>query len=196
MATKITQLKLDFEKLRKDGLGKDKIKILNHAVCSGLILLQSTSYYYMLHSAIGASKRSGTLIDVVGRYELKDRNYSVDLWWAGLVWATAATAIHDRYQVLVTKKRSGDKLSFADDPLAFLGILVDEMQFWDRFKVFDLTKDHKFDDVPTQSSEVTLGVQGGKIQFAAPAHEIVTLEKSLNERLSDWRQIVSVTASN
>ncbi len=152
MSKKINQLRSDFHGLRTRGIGKDGPKILNHAVCSGLILLQCTTYYYLLYYAIESLKKADKLPDIVGRYELKPREYSIDLWWSGLVWASAAVAIHDRYHALIEDKNGEDRLSFSDDPLTFLGILVDEMQLWDRFRVFDPTQGHKFEDIPTQSS--------------------------------------------
>ena len=195
MSDKINQLRSDFQTLRTRGIAKDGPKILNHAVCSGLILLQCTTYYYQLYSAIASLKKANKLPDIVGRFDLKQRSYSIDLWWSGLVWATAAVAIHDRYHALINKN-GRDKLSFSDDPLAFLGILVDEMQLWDRFRVFDPTQGHKFEDIPTQSSDVGLTVFGGKVMFSAPRHEIENLEKSLDERLADWREVVFLKAVN
>jgi hypothetical protein len=196
MSRKIDKLKFDFEKLRTHGIGKGGPKILNHGVCSGLILLQSSTYYYLLYFLVESLRRENAASDLVRRYDRKTRNYSIDLWWSGLVWATAATAIHDRYQALLEDTDSEDRLSFSDDPLAFLGILVDEMQLWDRFRVFDPTKGHKLDEIPTQSSDVTLGVDNGKIRFSVPRHQIDNLEKSLDERLADWKEVVLIKATN
>jgi len=196
MSKKINQLRSDFQKLRTHGLSKDGPKILNHGVCSGLILLQCVTYYYLLYFAIASLKKTNTLTDIVERYESIPRDYSIDLWWSGLVWATAAVAVHDRYHALIEDKDGRDRLSFSDDPLAFLGILVDEMQLWDRFRVFDPTKGHESKEIPTQSSDVRLSVAKGRIMFSAPRYEIENLESSLDERLEDWREVVFLKAVN
>jgi hypothetical protein len=195
MSKKIDELKMDFQHLRSHGIGKNGPKILNHGVCSGLILLQSITYYNALYVVMASLKKTDKFADIVSRYRLKNRDYSIDLWWSGLVWATAAVAIHDRYNALV-KNRHVDALSFADDPLAFLGILVDEMQLWDRFRVFDPVQGPTLGKMPTQSSDVELSVVRGKIRFAAPRHEIEVLEESLDERLADWKAIVFLNAIN
>jgi hypothetical protein len=192
MSKKIDKLRTDFKVLRTDGIKKGGPKILNHGVCSGLILLRFVTYYYLVFCGVKSLPDDKKFSKLKGRYESKEWPLTVDLWWSGLVWATAATAIHDRYQALIDTNDPDDRLSFLDDPLAFLGILVDEMQLWDRFKVFDPTKGHKFDEIPTQSSEVQLEKSAGgrKIVFSAPRHEIDVLEKSLDERLADWREVI------
>jgi len=199
MCKKIDKLKVDFEKLRTQGIKKGGPKILNHGVCSGLILLRFVTYYYALYYAMKSLANDKQFSKPTGRYKMIERDYSIDLWWSGLVWATAATAIHDRYHALVDKKTvDDDRLSFLDDPLTFLGILVDEMQLWDRFKVFDPTKGHTFDKIPTQSIDVQLENSRtiGKIVFSAPPHEIDGLRQSLDERLADWREVIFLDFAN
>ena len=159
-------------------------------------MLQFVTYYYLLNAGLELVKDADKFSGLKRRYDQKERKYSIDFWWSGLVWATAATGIHDRYQALIDTTLEGDKLAVSDDPLTFLGILVDEMQLWDRYRVFDPTRGHKFDEIPTQSSDVKLKVEKSlrKIVFSAPRHETDKLEKSLDVQLEDWREVVFVNS--
>ena len=66
-----------------------------------------------------------------------------DSWFKKVLWATASSAIHDviqleDYEVNCTKYHPDGthlKIGHKDDPLAFLGVLVDILQEWDRYTV-------------------------------------------------------------
>jgi hypothetical protein len=95
-----------------------------------------------------------------------DSNLQPDFWFKKILWATASSAIH----ALVQKpeyskqyvKRFGEensdnsKIGFEDDPLAFLGVFVDGLQEWDRYKVTGRGEAAFAGDEPLQSTEVYL----------------------------------------
>ncbi|GAB4394341.1 MAG: hypothetical protein Tsb0032_18600 [Kiloniellaceae bacterium] len=201
MGQAIRLLKKDFSKLQTQGLGKGGPVIFDHGVCSGLILFHFVTYYYLLDISLSSPMGGHGLSDIKRRYDLKEKGeMTIDLWWSGLVWATAATAIHNRYQALGTESGPAasdevgmqTKLSLEDDPLAYLGIMVDELQFWDRFNVFDPVKD--YNELPTQATQVRLGTSKpiGDIDFAAPNHEVIRLKKELDRRLIGWDRILNL----
>jgi hypothetical protein len=71
--------------------------------------------------------------------------WNIHYWWTGILWATAATALHNAQQELGDGRLSDNQLSkdhdpirlpvlrVDEDPLAYLGILVDILQEWDRY---------------------------------------------------------------
>jgi hypothetical protein len=82
----------------------------------------------------------------------------------GIVWGTAAVGLHNIQQMSSAAKLDSDwpgKLSLADDPLAYLGILVDIVQEWNRYSVFKM-----LDREPIQGIEVELGNTGGKVSLS------------------------------
>lgn len=87
---------------------------------------------------------------------------NADFWFDKVLWATASVAIHDviqqKYYETICKKHDEKtgvlKIRINDDPLAFLGVLVDALQEWDRYTV--LGESAFTDTEPLQSTEVEL----------------------------------------
>jgi hypothetical protein len=110
------------------------------------------------------------------------------------VWATAAIAVHNVQQLDVAKKLDGHwpgPLRLAEDPLTYLGVLVDIIQEWNRYSVFK-----SLDQEPIQGIEVNLGNSGGKVivQFLGPhgdAHR-EKVRKALAVALADWHELLEV----
>lgn len=82
-------------------------------------------------------------------------------------------------------------MSIEEDPLAYLGILVDIIQEWDRYFVF---KD--LDREPLQGTEVKLGFNGTRVvvEFVDPdaTNRAKKTIGDLNESLTDWGSYVEV----
>lgn len=137
------------------------------------------------------------------RYKSKKRN--ADFWFDKVLWATASVAIHDviqqKYYETICKKRHEKKevlkISINDDPLAFLGILVDVLQEWDRYTV--LGESAFTDKEPLQSTEVQLKFKDKytAIHINYPAKNgsksgvSVDIHKVLNGCLEEWEKIVT-----
>jgi len=196
MARAIDLLRTDFYSMAENDHPKIKRKILDHGVCSGLILLLFITYFYALHT--GLKRRNGTSAwqettstQVKGYLSTVEEGVaSTKWWWSGLVWATAATALHNKYDELPGL----EPLRVDDDPLTYLGILVDELQVWDRFNVFDgvLNRDCDISEIPVQCSEIRLGADksGPPVRFSVPSREFGKVKKTLNSRLANWEEIV------
>jgi hypothetical protein len=112
------------------------------------------------------------------------------------VWGTAAVGIHNLQQLHSAEQLDSEwpgLLPLNDDPLVYLGILVDIIQEWNRYSVFK-----GLDREPIQGIEVMLGSNHGKIivQFLEPnaASGAVKLTKDLDKALSGWRDLVEVSS--
>lgn len=116
--------------------------MLDHGVCSGLILLNFATFYF---SAVAlASTRPDRLTrDWVNHPDRRAVPYSS--WWNKAVWGTGAAAVHNITQLALKAQRAHVPhsdvlrypkivpLSLKEDPIAYLGLLVDILQDWDRY---------------------------------------------------------------
>ena len=136
---------------------------------------------------------AAALFQLIGFF--RTGNGSPKFWWTGIVWATAAVAIHNIQQMSKVGALAGNwpgPLSIEEDPLSYLGVLVDVLQEWDRYSVF---KD--LDREPVQGSEVDLGNDRGRVTmtFTGPAAASRS-EKAridLNIALVDWERFVELS---
>jgi hypothetical protein len=88
-------------------------------------------------------------------------------------------------------KRGPKSMPLSDDPLAYLGILVDIIQEWNQYSVFkDLGRE------PIQGTEIDLGHRDGKVivRFLQPnarkrAEKVI---KDLDQALVGWSDILEV----
>ena len=117
--------------------------------------------------------------------------YNYEFWWTGIVWATASAAIHDMQQRKTWSKGvKPGPLRLEDEPLTYLGVMVDCLQDWDRYYVF-----HSSDRSPVQGTDVLLGMEGGKLVVAFPAEMQTKADKvreDLDQALAGWEAHVEV----
>lgn len=191
MALRIRSARKAFNGMIDTGLPGPNIRLLDHGVCGGLLQLIASTYYYRLRAtALKISEPKPRFVRAI----VDAGDWSPAFWWAGIVWGTAAVGIHNIQQIdLVGKLDPGwpGKLSMSDDPLAYLGILVDIMQEWNRYSVFkDLERE------PIQGIEVELGAERHKIvmQFTQPnaAVRAAKMRKNLEQALNGWSDFLEV----
>jgi hypothetical protein len=101
--------------------------------------------YHMVSEETFDNIRDGVIKEpkrITIRY--KNGEFNTDDWFKKVCWATSSAAIHSLVQLPEYKKECKKhlpkdkdqlKIDLNDDPLAFLGILVDTLQEWDRYKV-------------------------------------------------------------
>jgi hypothetical protein len=193
MAKRIRSVRKIFNGLIDRGLPEANICLLDHGVCGGLLQLAASTYYYRLRA------KSLEVAEPRPRFvqRMIDAGpWSPAFWWTGIVWGTAAVGLHNIQQISSAKQLDPDwpgLLSLTEEPLAYLGILVDIIQEWNRYSVF---KD--LDREPIQGIEVKLGAQRDKIlvQFLEPnaRSRAERLEKDLEKALSGWRELVEVSS--
>jgi hypothetical protein len=193
MEKRISCMRTIFNGLIDEGLPQLDLRLLDHGVCSGLLLLMASTYYYRLYVAAQEHKGSHPLV----RRFLRSGTISDGFWWTGIVWATAATALHNIQQMADLTKIDRDwpgAIALSEDPLAYLGIMVDVIQEWDRYSVRKA-----LDSEPIQGNEVKLGVRSGKIKlhFLDPdgAKRAKKVRRDLDTALKGWTKILELGPS-
>lgn len=169
------------------------VRLLDHAVCSGLLLLLVCTFYYRLRYAAEyahpkAGEEERVLKKFVSRHTLYD--YDPIFWWTGIVWATGAVAMHNVQQMKRPWTTVGNAglLSIREDPLAFLGILVDCLEEWDRYSVFPVPA-----KLPVQAVDVDLCAKAGKVTLDyGEKYRAKKVRESLDTALKDWQKIVAL----
>jgi hypothetical protein len=200
-ADRISAVEKAFDNFAHFGLPKAGVRVLDHGVCSGLILLQASTQYHHLISLLRAKMNSGVSspaikrlheVTTAGQYQ-----YDFVYWWTGIVWATAATAIHNIQQMSKPWFRNAmvgslpieaEPLALDEDPLAYLGILADCLQEWDRYFVFASPE-----RLPIQGVDVLLSHDNGKVTIDFETTERAgKVRKDLSAALSEWDKLVTV----
>lgn len=124
------------------------------------------------------------------------QNLDAPHWWSGVVWATAAVALHNVQQ---NNSYPGwkSKLQFSEDPLTYLGILVDLLQEWDRpsaRRVGSVGGDRR----RINASDVNIGFDfDGKIALEFGCRDSdatrreAKMKRDLDAALDGWDRLVS-----
>jgi len=174
------------------------VRCFDHGICSGLMLLLTSTYYYQFFSSL--KNRYNHLDDINKNvadlfFVSADANYQASWWWSGIVWGTAATAIHNLQQYDKEwpgcENRPG-KLSISEDPLAYLGILVDLLQEWDRYTIKRASVLQE-EILPLQGKDVKLYIRNGIIRINYGDREHArSIKKNLENALEGWEDIVRI----
>jgi len=127
--------------------------------------------------------------------ECEANDYEPEWWWQATVWATGATAIHNVAQMdPVERLRTAHPgpLSIREDPLAYLGILVDVLQEWDRHTVAGLSPVTGIR--PLQGIDVSVEIPKDLIHLVYDtAHRAGKVKKTLDMALQDWKNLVDIS---
>jgi len=190
MARRFRSLRKVFDGLIDSGLPGANVRLLDHGVCGGLLQLLASTYYYRLQAGARLPSSAGSRLT----QRIRANDWSPAFWWSGIVWGTAAAGLHNIQQISAAKKLDPEwpgKLRLTDDPLAYLGILVDIIQEWNRYSVFK-----KLDSEPIQGIEVELGSKSGKVflRFKEPdaVKRAKKVRKELDQALAGWRDLLEV----
>jgi hypothetical protein len=190
MAQRVRSLRKVFNAIVDRGLPGAGVRLIDHGVAGGLIQLLASTYYYRLHAAARSPGSSSSAL----AQRIRSNDWSPAFWWTAIVWGTAATALHNIQQMGAAKKLDAQwpgKLRLTDDPLAYLGIMVDIIQEWNRYSVFK-----KLDSEPIQGIEVELGAKKSKIflRFKEPnaVERARKVRDELNQALSGWKNLLDV----
>ena len=191
-ADRIGKVEDAFEWFVFRGLPKICIRVLDHAVCSGLTLLKIATVYYSLMAKVTLAGRNEAAPDITKKVLSRPPVYDYDpeFWWTGIVWATAATAVHNIQQMETPwyEDVKPKPLTIDEDPLSYLGILVDCIQEWDRYFVFALP-----DRMPVQGIDVKIGVVDGKLVVDLGTHQRAkSICSGLDKALHGWTDFVQI----
>jgi hypothetical protein len=191
MAERVRQARNAFNRIIDTGLPGPGIRLLDHGVCGGLLQLVASTYYYRLRAT--AEKAPSPRPPFVQKI-VDGGAWSPVFWWAGIVWGTAAVGLHNIEQLSKVRELAPGwpgKLRLSDDPLAYLGVLVDILQEWNRYSVF---KDRKRDTI--QGIEVELGADRELVVLTFverdAADRAKELRGSLDKALDQWSELLEV----
>lgn len=199
MVKRIQELEAYAHKCIYDGLGSSGVRMLDHGLCSGLLCLRVSTYYYALlyglHESDGRERSADNTTTFNAQRAFIDEarrqggpTYIPDWWWRGVCWASAACAVHNHLQMKV----GGTPLDVEEDSLAYLGILVDILQEWDRFRVVPNALGK---EAPLQGVDVLLSHRAGKVVFKFPQKIATKVRESLTDALKGWERFVVVEIS-
>lgn len=200
MADRMRDLEITYKYQYEKELPGVGIRILDHGVIGGLMLLaHSTLYYRIVMSLKRLPPGSSPRIERIKQhFDLDPASetppYEAEHWWAGIVWATAAVALHNIQQTDPWPGISDGvkrQLLLNDDPLAYLGILVDVLQEWDRPKSArgQFFKGQR----PVSSRDCQLGASRGKILVSYGSAAISEkVGQNLDTALAGWKDVVEL----
>lgn len=165
---------------------------VDHAVASGLLLFQYTSYWYCLMCQ--AEKEDTSLYDKLrGKHE-----YKIEYLQHEVVPACQAVAYHNVQSAVAGADRILKKVTLTEHPLLYLAILCDELQNWDRYpagdELFINIEECAFKYI--EGGEILLELNGFKSNkpiFTVThksANSIVNNVKKALGRIEEWEQLL------
>jgi hypothetical protein len=190
MAGRIGVAESEFYRLINEGL-TDGMRILDHGVCSGLVLLMYHTFHYCLYHGLPTQKPAddARLWRILKRTKYE---HSALYWWGGLVWASASAALHNILQTSNGRGKYGP-LAVDEDPLTYLGLLVDTVQEWDRYTVSRASMLGYSRSV--QGVDVGLDHRDGKVVInfgRSEAERARKVRDDLSSALIGWDEVVLV----
>lgn len=208
MATRIDTVRRWFEGIIWDGYPAEGFRILDHGVCSGLILLQFSTFYF----AVLESARQNEALPWCSEWVKSEQDRAKvkpRFWWDSVVWGTGAAAVHNIVQVALKYQEDApseeqtprypkmEKLTLDEDPIAYLGLLVDLLQDWDRYSVrrgtYVLSRGRPSTRLPLQSCEVKMGAENGRVVFDVGSKDAAKrMLKDLKLCLTNWEDLVEI----
>jgi len=206
MAKRIKWLSQVFDHLLYKGIGGSGLRVLDHGVCGGMILLLYSTNYYSTYFGLDITPPSDPFekhIWTEFRNTVTSTKAETDpyWWWSGLVWATAACALHNAQQMNLNEfcdlpvetqlSESEFRLKLEEDPLAYLGILVDCVQEWDRFTTAQ--ESIIGGELPLQSLDVSLRHKDDKVFLALPEKFRKKAEAALDRSLAGWKNYLALS---
>lgn len=206
MAKRIRQVRSWFESTLWDGYPGEGFRILDHGVCSGLMQLQFSTFYFTM---LANARREPTAKDWL-KSEKARADVKMSRWWENVVWGTGAAAVHNIVQVALKNQGAVPKtpayrypkatrLTLDEDPIAYLGLLVDLLQDWDRYSVrrgaYVLSRGRSASKIPLQSSDVRMGLdkKSGRVVFDLGNNGAAErMREELELFLTNWKALVEI----
>jgi hypothetical protein len=193
--TKLQIFALNVARSGYDGAGLGRC--VDHAVASGLLLLQYASYWYWLMLQV---ERAGK--PDIAKEIFEGLDYKVTNLVHHIALACRACAYHNVRPGVVGADSILNEFRLDKSPLLFLSVLCDELQRWDRFAAGAGHLEHwqEYTQFSLESSHIDLRAQGGnagataEFRITSPVFKIAQLIQDLDTRLIDWRDVVDVVS--
>ena len=159
---------------------KNSVPTVDHAVASGLLLLQYSTYWYWL---VNSTDKRNALFSNWGGYSVKNIPFIIE--------ACRAVAYHN-----IKLKASEAKFNNVEDPILYLGILCDEICIWERFPassdISEIWNQSNFLESPDimLSSEPYFPEGFALFKIANANFDLNNITKNLDSKLIEWNEIV------
>lgn len=197
MAMRVDVTRKAFDALVYEGLRGNRVRLIDHGVAGGLLLLQLLTVYFGIRFGLGDEPPDGWRDKAAWRKFRTDsigETYDANFWWSGVLWGTHATALHNLQQMATSSDWPIDErlgpLALADDPLAYLGVLVDVLQEWDRYMVH--REPHLAGTMPLQGIDVMVNARP-KVQIDfGDKGRAARVRGTLDASLTGWQKIIRV----
>jgi hypothetical protein len=172
---------------------------VDHAVASGLFLLRYSGFWYWLVDHVRRNNQA--------HYDALTRCFNNDLsiLEKGIIPACRAVASHNVQRHVSAASDIIPLLTLKDEPLLFLSVLADELQFWDRPPSGDknLVEYRKSAKSAFDGSELNLRCDGPRSMMKAAfivrsrsssrnRSKLDALCGKLNDRLPGWGELVEL----
>lgn len=201
MADRLKDLEAAHTSMLREGLPGLGIRVLDHGVAGGMLLLLHSTLYYRLHFGL-TPPDDGDPFGKEAYARMEPRltgvaGYDPDRWWRSVTWGTAAVAFHNVAQSKVwagfedENPKRDRRLVVEEDSLTYLGVLVDILQEWDRYTT---NRNSVFTGkLPVSSEDVRVWVSGGLVHFDyGDAERADDVRKGLGKALVGWEQLVAI----
>jgi hypothetical protein len=174
------------------GYGAGGGECVDHAVASGLLLFQYTSYWYWIMKWL--KDNDG------GAYDEARMGFPYDAGnVAGSIRSACRAAAYHNVQPRVAAAASIiPRLTLSAEPLMFLAIVCDELQIWDRFPAGDrdLSDYEKFARTSVESEDLVLTFEGTRarvrVEHADRDDTAKRIRDSLVARVPSYGDIVEI----
>lgn len=154
----------------------------------------ATFYYRIRYGIEEATLEIGEQNELREKLRKWDPSSDPRFWWTGILWGTGACAIHNIQQMKSTLFDDGQDLtplSIDEDPIAYLGILVDCLQEWDRYSVNPAGIVQGL--FPLQGIDVKMTLDGETtVLNIGDEDRAKKVTRDLNTSLIGWEELVRV----
>lgn len=181
------------ETIATQGYKGDGKGMVDHAIASGLILFQYSSFYYYILELINRIDQSSYNDLTMGFSYVKYNLYNE------ILPACRAVAYHNMNPS--ETKYAVPKFNIEDEPLLFLSVLCDELASWERFpvginKIVDISKNAK---ISLQSPDIEIKISSNSghqfcdFLITNSVFDVEGMKSALNGKLENWSDIVNIT---
>ena len=170
---------------------------IDHAIASGLFLLQYTSFWYWILNYL-KDTNEGAYLEAAGGYDYDILNLKTDF-----IPACRAVAFHNVLPVSQNARNIINSLSLNQYPLVYLSILCDEIQRWEPLSFWDqlLRRYTDYARSSLESNDLSLAcflrprssfLRAQLLVDNSVSQGAVLIRSSLAERLPDYKNILEV----
>jgi hypothetical protein len=179
--------------IAQEGYQKGGNGCVDHAVASGLLLFQYSSYWYWLMNALGPET-------VEFRHATEGFDYNLDVI-RSIADACRSVAYHNVQLSVNGGAKILQSVTLKSQPILYLAILCDELQVWDRYPAGDalLRKFQQAAAASLEGGDIELKCNGTdkriahfSIQHALQKGFVKDLQTTLGVRLADYKQVAVI----